>query len=214
VKAAKLQLALDLPDMDQALRIAGELEEFWDILEVGTVLLLKEGLNSISQFRQAFPNAKILADTKIIDSGNLLTEIACQAGADICTVVSAASYKTIEACVATAKKHSCKVLMDHVSNNWRTDDLAKKCSLGADLVGLHLPKDNQAEKLLDVDAVADLSRKINGAISIAGGIDPDKITQLKNLPIDVFVVGGYLLTAKDRKERARIIKERILKKEN
>ncbi|MEK6256067.1 MAG: orotidine 5'-phosphate decarboxylase [Chloroflexota bacterium] len=214
MKKPKLQLALDLTDLDAAVDIAKELHAWWDILEVGTALLLSEGLKSVEKIRGVFPVAVILADTKIIDSGKLLAETACKAGADIITVVSAASNTTINESVAAAKTHSSKVLLDHLSANWQSDELVGKSKLGVDLVGLHMPKDVQSVSKFDFEAIETIAQKASAELSIAGNITPDKVTELAGLPIHVFVVGGYLLKAENKKERAKQIKQRIIDKEN
>ncbi len=208
----KLQLALDTTSMNEAIEIAEELHEWWDILEIGTVLLLKEGLRSVSKFRKIYPGAVILADTKIIDSGKLLAKAACEAGASIVSVVSAAAEKTIADCVEAAHANGCQVLLDHLSVDWKATDLVNKGALGVDLIGLHLPKDVQTNAKLDRDAIRKVARQTKSAISIAGGIDPIRFNSLREYPIDVYVVGGYLLKAENKSESARRLKIAISSK--
>jgi len=57
MKNTKFQLALDLTDLNSAVEIAKELQTWWDILEIGTALLLKEGLRSVEVIRNSFPEA-------------------------------------------------------------------------------------------------------------------------------------------------------------
>lgn len=214
MKNTKFQLALDLTDLNFAIEIAKELQARWDILEIGTALFLSEGLRSVELIRNRFPEAAILADTKIIDSGKLLAETVCKAGADIISVVSAASEETIKQSVAAAKSNGRKVLLDHLSQNWHSKELIEKSKLGVDLVGLHLPKDLQGVFKLDHESIELISRETGAQLSIAGGITPDKVAALKGLPIHVFVVGGFLLNAINKKESAEQFKYRIFKKEN
>ena len=214
MKTPKFQLALDLTDLDVAMGIAEELQTWWDILEVGTALLLCEGIKSVEKFRDTFPEAIILADTKIIDNGKLITETACKAGADIITVVSAASNATINESVVAAKAHGSKVLLDHISTNWRSNELIEKSKLGVDLVGLHIPKDVKNVSNFDFDAIEKIAQNTSAELSIAGSITPDKVTELMGLPIYIFVVGGYLIKSENMKERAKLIKQRIVEKEN
>jgi 3-keto-L-gulonate-6-phosphate decarboxylase len=137
----KIQFALDIDSIQEAERYARELSDYWDILEIGTILLLKEGISCVKVFREIFQEADILVDTKIIDSGSQIAALACSAGADIITVLSAASEKTITHCVETAHSHNCMVLVDHLSEDWESQEFYEKCKLGVDFIGLHIPKD-------------------------------------------------------------------------
>jgi len=208
----RLQLALDVTDMHLAVQIARELQPWWDILEVGTALLLKEGLKSVTEMRKKFPDAVILADTKIMDSGKLLAEIACEAGADMISVISAASASTIKSCITVAHSRGCRVLLDHLSDEWQGEALVEKIRFGADVIGFHLPKDMQEAASMNLGAISEFSRSSGVEISIAGGITPNRISQTKGFPINIFVVGGYLINAENRKEKAQQIKTTMLAK--
>ncbi len=199
----KLQLALDTTSIETAMQIAEELREYWDILEIGTALLMQEGLDSAAIFREKFPHATIFVDTKIIDSGKLLAESACRAGADIISVVSAASNRTVSDCAAAAHAMGSRVLLDHLSVDWVDADLIRKADLGIDIVGLHIPKDRQGSKEFHGDVINAIKDLVDSEICIAGGITPQAIRKLKGVSIDIFVVGIYLLQAKGRVENAK-----------
>ena len=58
-----------IPDLEKSLAIAAQVHEFADILEIGTLLIYAHGVQAVDRFRQAFPQATLFADTKIIDRG-------------------------------------------------------------------------------------------------------------------------------------------------
>lgn len=65
-----VQLALDFPTLDQALRMAEIGARVGvDILEAGTPLIVAEGARAILGLAEAFPSFPILADYKTMDSG-------------------------------------------------------------------------------------------------------------------------------------------------
>ena len=62
----KLQISFDLTDLDKALDIAAQVAPYVSILEVGSLLLYKYGIQAVERFRKAFPNKTILVDAKSV----------------------------------------------------------------------------------------------------------------------------------------------------
>lgn len=207
--APKLQLALDTLSMPDAIHIATLLQGYWDILEMGTTLLLSEGLESVRQFRRIFPKSILLADTKIVDAGSVLAGAACDAGADWVTVISAASDKTIQSAVKIAHEQGAQVLLDHLGETWSPDELGDVAAMGVDRIGLHLPTDLQDDHAIQPDVVGAITSVLSLPVSLAGGINAQKITQLKDAGIDTFVVGGYLLKAQNLIEHANLLRSAL-----
>ncbi len=205
----KLQLALDTLSMTDALQLASLLEGYWDILEVGTTLLIAEGLESVRRLRRTFPKATLLADTKIVDAGSILAKAVCEAGADLVTVISTASEKTIRAVVETAHGYGVKVLLDHLGETWSPKEIADVTTLGVDRIGLHLPIDLQGEHVIQPEVVRVITSVVSLPISLAGGINPEKVAQLKTAGVDTFVLGGYLLNADDPIEHAKLLRSAL-----
>ena len=198
----KIQLALDTTDLGFALKAAWELQEYVDVIEAGTHLLLAEGLRSVSMLKSLFPEKVVLADTKIIDSGDLLAEAACSAGANVITVVSAAGQPTILKAVSAAHSAGKKVLLDHLSTDWGSPDILAKARLDVDFIGLHLPKDLQDSTMLDVDILRKALNNFAKPIFLAGGVEPELVRKMIGLPIGGFVIGNYLLEGPNRIEKA------------
>lgn len=89
----KLQVAIDLADTKEMLRLAGKICHIADIIEIGTPMIMKEGMVPVYEARKHFPNTLILSDTKIVDGGSLEAAYACEAGADIVIIGSAITQK-------------------------------------------------------------------------------------------------------------------------
>ena len=83
----KLQVAFDLQSSDEVLNIIERNGDLIDIIEIGTPLIMKEGLNSVQKIKNKFPKQTVLADLKIMDAGLLEAQIGFDAGADIVTVL-------------------------------------------------------------------------------------------------------------------------------
>ena len=108
----KLQIAIDIANTETVLSIADAVHDVIDILEVGTPVIMKEGLAPVYRVKQKYPNLCVLADTKIVDGGAMECEDACKAHADIVTVLAMADNATIKEVVDTAHKFKKKVLAD------------------------------------------------------------------------------------------------------
>lgn len=64
----KLQLALDLVNIPEAIELIKEVEASIDVVEIGTPVVINEGLRAVKEVKQAFPNLRVLADLKIMDA--------------------------------------------------------------------------------------------------------------------------------------------------
>ena len=125
-KRIKLQLALDLGSLDEALNIAREIEKYIDIIEIGTPLIKKYGIESVRVARKAFDKAILLADMKTMDGGVFEAEIAFEAGADLTTVMACADYNTIQNVINIAKNYKKKVMVDMLGYQLGIKDFESK----------------------------------------------------------------------------------------
>jgi 3-hexulose-6-phosphate synthase len=91
----KFQFAMDIFDIQTCLvyleKIAGEI----NIIEIGTPMLLRFGLDAITTVKKTYPNHEVLADIKIMDGGELEAQYAFDAGADIVVVMGITNIETV-----------------------------------------------------------------------------------------------------------------------
>ena len=78
----RLQVAFDLLSLEEVLALLEEVHDLVDIVEIGTPLILKEGIQAVSKVKECYPDQVVLADLKIMDAGALEAEIGFDAGAD------------------------------------------------------------------------------------------------------------------------------------
>ncbi len=108
-----IQIALDFPTIDQAIAVAKlGLQAGVDILEVGTPLIVAQGVNTIGQLKRAFPNAPVLADYKTMDSGGKNVHLTHQQNGQYMTVCANGPDETIQAAVAASKDTGVHVVVD------------------------------------------------------------------------------------------------------
>ncbi len=60
----KLQIAIDIANTETVLSIADAVHDVIDILEVGTPVIMKEGLAPVYRVKQKYPNLCVLAIQK------------------------------------------------------------------------------------------------------------------------------------------------------
>lgn len=60
----KLQLALDDLTLEKALELTEKVQDYIDIIEIGTPFVYQEGMRAVEAFRERFPKKEVLADMK------------------------------------------------------------------------------------------------------------------------------------------------------
>lgn len=189
----KLQLALDLVDIVGAKAILDQVVDLVDIVEVGTPMILREGVTAITETKKAFPQAQVLADMKIMDAGDYEANIAFDAGADIVTVLGVAHDATIQGALRQASSRDRHVMIDMIA----VKDMAARArdvdAMGADFVCVHTASDLKAsghDPLKDLKIVGPLLAR--AALAVAGGITPDSLPQITPHHPDIVAVGSYI----------------------
>ena len=110
-----LQLALDTPHAGTVRRLLDETAGDVDIIELGTPLLIRYGVDIVAGIRRDHPDKKMLADLKIADAGDLEAGLAFDAGADIVTVLGSAHPATLRDACERAKRSGGGVMADLIT---------------------------------------------------------------------------------------------------
>ena len=139
----KLQIAVDIADMERVLEIAEQVHDIVDIYEVGTPVIMKEGMRPVRALKERYPDLCVLADTKIMDGGALECEDVCEAGADIVTVLALADNATIAEVAETAHRYDRKVLADLICVRDIPGRAKELADMGVDYIGVHTGVDMQ-----------------------------------------------------------------------
>ncbi|WP_128330767.1 3-hexulose-6-phosphate synthase [Apibacter sp. HY039] len=201
----KIQLALDTIRLDELVSKVTPLIEYVDILEVGTPLMMLEGMEPVRILKRHFPDKEILCDTKIMDAGAMEARHALDAGADYITVMGVTDNSTIQACVDTAKLYKKKVVADMLCA-----DLKKRIpiieNLDVDYLGVHTGVDQQKNgrtPLEDLVEIKNLTKK--SKIAVAGGINADNLQAYLVYSPEILIVGGGIMACKDPVQAAKTI---------
>ena len=195
----KLQLAYDLGTYEELYPFMEEIEEAVDIIEIGTPVILREGVSQIENVKKRFPDKLIFADLKIMDAGKLEADIGFQAGADMVSVLGLASKKTIEAA---------KIMIDMINLQDPIRKWGDFMVMGMDYGCLHTAHDDVTDGENSLEIVEKFHEAHGGQqISVAGGIDPEKLKNLKSCQPEILVVGSYITTAVDPSKAVKTIRQ-------
>jgi 3-hexulose-6-phosphate synthase/6-phospho-3-hexuloisomerase len=203
-----LQLALDFVDLKRALKNAqAGIDGGVDWLEAGTPLIKSEGLEAVRQLRQLFPQATIVADMKIMDTGRVEVETAAKAGANIVDVLGAATDATIRECIQAGKNYGAKIAVDMIA----VDDVLGRAQsveeFGADLVTVHCSVDEQMEGKDPFAILRQVSKKLTIPVGVAGGINSETAAEAVKAGAAIVIVGGAINKAMDPEQAARQIRQ-------
>lgn len=206
---AQLQLALDVGRTSEALSICEQVYPHFDIAEIGTPLLIEEGLAALEAVKERYPDKKYLADTKIADAGYIEAASAFRRGATIATVLAVADNRTIEGSLEAAHELGGEIMADlmHVPN--RLERALELETLGVPIICLHTAYDVQKT---GVDPMADLVEvraKLSCRLALAGGLTLETAGRAAELGTDIVVVGGGVITQPSPRHAARQIHHAI-----
>ena len=193
----KLQVALDVATLDEALALSRLVAEYVDIIELGTPLIKHEGVAAISALKAAYPDKTILADMKTADAGELEADIAFTAGADLVTVMGAADNDTIMGAVASARNHGKGVVADMITVQDRVGRAREVAELGVEFCEIHAGLDEQAQEGYSIQSVIDAGKESGVPFSVAGGVTIDSIREVLAAGATVAVAGGAIRSAAD-----------------
>ncbi|MCY8230985.1 3-hexulose-6-phosphate synthase [Priestia endophytica] len=208
----KLQLALDLVNIPEAIEVVKEVEEHIDIVEIGTPVVINEGLKAVKEMKNAFPNLTVLADLKIMDAAGYEVSQASEAGADIITILGAAEDQSIKGAVEEAKKRGKQILADMIAVKDIETRAKELDELGVDYICVHTGYDLQAVGKNSFEDLATIKRVVkNTKTAVAGGIKLETLPEVIKQKPDLVIVGGGIATQDDKHAAAKSIKELINK---
>ena len=205
----KLQVAMDVATLDEALTLSRQVADHVDIIELGTPLIKHEGVAAISAIKAAHPEKEIFADMKTADAGELEAGIAFGAGADYVTVMGAADDDTIRGAVKSATENGKQIVADMITVKDRVRRAREVTDLGVAFCEIHAGLDEQAQEGYSIQAVIDDGKEAGVPFSIAGGVTIDSIGDVQAAGATVAVAGGAIRNADDPTAAAKELRTAI-----
>ena len=196
-----LQISFDLQDLQESIKIAQEIEEYADIIEVGSILLLKYGVEAIKEFRKAVPKKTILADSKILDRSKDITTVLVNAGCDWVTVMAGTGKNVIHNASQTAHNFNKKIMLDIIDAKSQGQSALEAKNLGIDAILFHQPYEEEGTMSF-LDNWDMVKGNTELPIYISSKIDRNNIENILDLKPAGIVVGNTIIEAENPKEEA------------
>lgn len=203
-----VQVSLDLTNNTDALRTAATaVEAGTDWIEVGTPLVLAEGLHAVRALRREFPDHPLVVDLKTMDGGYLEAEMMGDAGADAVIVMGRAHDATIDAVVQAGERFGMLVMGDDLGAPDRVAECARLEDLGVGMVIHHIGYDHRnAHPELGLTPLTDLEAVVAATtipVQAVGGLSIEQAVGCPGVGAPVVVFGaplaidGHAFTAAD-----------------
>lgn len=195
-----MQLSLDLTDLSEALQTADlAVQAGVDWLEVGTPLIIAEGMRAVRELRARYPEIPIVADLKTMDGGWLEAEIMAKAGASMVVVMGQAHAETVELVVKAGSDFGVKVMGDNMAIADPVEGAKRLEELGCDYVIHHVGFDMRTlrrERGLIAPTPLDRLREVVEAVSVpvqaVGGLTLEQAIDTPGYGAPLVVIGAPL----------------------
>lgn len=222
----KLQVTLDTYSVDDGIALVRSVAEYVDIIEVGTPLLLDEGMSAIERVKSAFPEDEVLADTKIWHNGARIANSAFEHGASLVTILAGATDREVEAVVDVARDRGGVVAADMSGVDRTVQRAAELEDLGVKYVmvpsGLRVYEDESLDRDvfhrntravggMPLALVRNVSRVLSqdAEVAVVDNITLDNLDAVLAAHPGILLVGRAILSAEDPAAAAAEFKRRM-----
>ena len=166
-----------------------------DWLEVGTPLLLAEGLHAVRAFRAAFPDTPIVVDLKTMDGAGLEAEMMFKAGGDMVVVMGQAHDASIIEQVKMAQRYGKEVMCDVMLCPDKPGRAREAQNMGVDYIIVHTGFDERAmiPGLSPLDDLEDVLSAVDIPVQAVGGLTVPQAIQTLEIGAEIVVFGAPLV---------------------
>jgi 3-hexulose-6-phosphate synthase/6-phospho-3-hexuloisomerase len=143
-KPPVIQIALDYGTSEEALAMARiGVEAGVDWLEIGTPLIVSQGVAPIGHMVRAFPDYPVLADYKTMDSGWKNVQRTAEQGGHVMTVCANAPDETVQSAIAESKNSGVWVVADTIGVKNQAARARQCAEWGVHMIYLHYGADQR-----------------------------------------------------------------------
>ena len=204
----KLQLALDQTDLDGCCTLLDQIADLVDIAEIGTPLIMREGISAVARVKDDFPHLEVLADLKIMDAGAHEAAIGFYAGADIVTVLGVAHDSTVGGVIDQARTSDRQVMVDLIAVPDPVQRAAELDAMAAHYLCVHTAYDVQSQGFDPLEELRLVQPVLkNATLAVAGGVKPETMPGIAPYDPEIVVVGGFITGHPNPRQAARQIRE-------
>lgn len=200
-----VQISLDLTSVEEALdtaRIAMRAGVDW--LEVGTPLIIAEGMRGVKALRSEFPDTPIVADLKTMDGGWLEAELMAVAGATHVVVMARAHDETIKCVVQAGRDFGIGIMGDNLGCPNRVEGARYLERMGCDYVIHHIGYDERRGIAArgktapnPLDQLGEVVAAVNVPVQAVGGLSIEQAVRTPEYGAPLVVLGAPLTVDAD-----------------
>lgn len=215
-----IQVALDHPNLEHHLNLISKLPKSDRIiLEAGTPLVKKYGMDALKQIRAKAQSKFLVADLKTLDVGKLEVDFAFDATADGVVASGLASPVMLDKFIFEAHRIGIYAFIDMMEVEEVIDKLSKLKEI-PDVVIMHRGismegvsgEDAQRKQWEWVPKIKEFyadKKLVSGRdrvlVAVAGGIEPATAQYAIEMGADILIVGRYITSSKDIERSMRNI---------
>ncbi|MCG3260087.1 MAG: orotidine 5'-phosphate decarboxylase [Candidatus Heimdallarchaeota archaeon] len=191
-----LQIALDLVDKTKLVRILSKIPDSDKILlEAGTPLIKKFGIDIVKFIREFHPSSYTIADMKTLDVGWLEVQIAAEASANAVAISGLAPNETLVSSIEEAEKRRVDILLDCMnveSPSTILENLTKK----PEIVLFHRGIDQEGNTDHPWNKIKLIKAKFpESKMAVAGGLNLETSARALNNGADIIIIGRAITQA-------------------
>ena len=201
----QLQLAVDVLSLEEMVKTADMTYPYFDIIEIGTCLIVEEGLSAVEVAKTKYPDKECLADLKIMDAGRIEAISGFKRGSDIITVLAAADDVTISNAVVCAAEYGGQIMADLI-NVLEPAKRAKQLEdLGVDIVCVHTAYDIQSAINNPMAELKSVRSAVQCKVAVAGGLKRQNVREVVDAGANIVIVGSAVTRHPDPGSEAQAI---------
>ncbi|MFV2069300.1 MAG: orotidine 5'-phosphate decarboxylase / HUMPS family protein, partial [Pirellulales bacterium] len=201
-----VQISLDVTTVEEAVETAAmALRAGVDWLEVGTPLIIAEGMHGVRALRARWPDVPIVADLKTMDGGYLEAELMAQAGATHVVVMARAHDETIRCVVQAGSELGLKVMGDNLACEEMVAGARRLAKLGCHFVIHHVGYDERrgivargGRRPSPLDQLRDVVRAVDVPVQAVGGLSVEEAVRTPEYGAPLVVLGAPLVIDADQ----------------
>lgn len=201
-----LQIALDVPSLKKTLDIIKQVPHSDRILlEAGTPLVKRYGVDVIKKLREVSKEVFITCDLKTLDVGKVEVDMAYEATSDAVVASGLAAKETLDKFIHEAQRLGIYAIVDMMNVE---NPVEKLTSLKEkpDVVILHRAIDVEASAKPRWDFIKEIKalyKKKKVLVAVAGGVVPETASVALKSGADLLIVGRYITQSLDPERAVR-----------
>lgn len=195
-----LEVAFDIPDWR---RVEGVIRGLPNhdavVIEAGTPLIKRYGVEVVKKIHQIKPESVVLADLKTLSSGKREARMAAEATADVIAFSGLAPIETQEEFIEECREVGAFALLDTI-NLHDPVEVINQLKVKPDIVEIHRAIDLElTDEGYQWGNIEEIRKACGGdaLVAVAGGIKVPKVKEAQASGADILVVGRAITCAKD-----------------